>query len=218
MTLIINYNLGDVLSVITSDTRRVLGLGRYTTVLPDGKNKAVRLTDFTLFSGGGRTAEVERVQNRLIKKVSKDMDLNECKGHLESIIGELYEGKTFGEDFFLQVMMTGFTSEGNTGCVSFTPDNGVSIRIDKPNKFDVSIIAPSMDHMEAIFKNTEFPPVNNIYELPNSVVSYLAMIQLANYKINPESVSEVCNYTLLFKDPETQQIRFIDGTVDMSEW
>lgn len=218
MTLIINYNLGDVLSVITSDTRHSLKLGGYNYTFSGTESKTVHLTDFTLFSGGGVTSEVRRIKDRLLNRVTSDMDLKECKVHLDSVIKELYESSTFGEDFFLQVMMTGFTKEGNTGFVSFTPENGVKMRIDEPNKFDVSIIAPSLDHMEAIFQNTEFPPVNNVYELPNSVVSYLASIQLANFKINPESVSGICNYTLLFKDPTTQQINFYEGSVDVSEW
>ncbi|WP_154675696.1 hypothetical protein [Parafrankia elaeagni] len=223
MTLILNYSLGDVISVVTSDTRRVLNfLDQRLETLPDGDNKAVRLTFYTMYAGGGKTKLVDEIKRRLSDKLSPDDDLNACRNCLTKVIEDMKSIKEFEmkmrKEEDVQVIITGFYEDCKTGIVAYNPGMEEPI-IKKYDSFkeDLQVIAPSTDHMETILKTAEHKPVEDILELPNSIVSYLATIQFLHYKINPDDVSEKCNYTILFRDPDNR-LNFYEGQVDMSDW
>ncbi|WP_332629211.1 hypothetical protein [Halalkalibacter flavus] len=226
MTLVMSGGFGSYLSVMTADTRQVsrlkIGNVEKTFRYHDNENKASRLSDFTLFGSGGDSLLGTEIKERLSEIMTPSSDLVECGKALEKVLGEMRADGSLSsekdEDFFLQIVISGFCKDGTSGEVKYD-DFKTGVRFKRFNNFryDGTIIAPSADHLEAIIKNTKFPQAAQGRE-HEAVINYLATVHATLAYLEQDTVSTKCNYYGIMKNLQDGTLTHFDGSVDTKGW
>jgi hypothetical protein len=227
MTLIINLGVGGLLTAVTSDTRQVakINLGGITKSwqVEDAENKASKITNCVMFAGGGYNRLVDRVKVELEPKLNEADDLITCHEKLCEVIDEVvnqnseYDYTKSGDDYFTQILITGFTADGQSGHSAYDLGSGEPPRLTVIPKlqFDGAVIAPSEDHMEVVAEHMgQFRP-QGLESILNDTVGLMAGIQQTIFQVSSEDVSETCNYSVLYLNPHDSQLYFYEGSLQL---
>ncbi|MCM3637729.1 hypothetical protein M3152_08340 [Sporosarcina luteola] len=223
MTLIQGVTLGNVLQIMTSDTRRVntfrFGEKDYSFKSSGETSKLKRISPYCIFGGGGLDNIWEIIQSDLEKSGAVYIKefIKPLEESVSRIRGEVDEHFTSidDEDMPTLVMILGFNPDGTTGCINFASGGGVSYSETPMYERNTYAIAPSHDEWEAVRKTVEFHNPGVVDGYMEACLEELAQIQ-KGLNINDEDiVSEVFCYTAIFRDPETGKYSCYEDTLKL---
>lgn len=228
MTLIQGAELGGVLVAMTSDTRQALAFKtgknvKYIPFVDAEKSKVGRLAPYVIYGGGGLTGLVDEVKKRLTNEVPGGQFLLDFRKPFEKVIEDLKTHKRFGkvmdDDTTAQIMISGFNEDGSTGVLTFNTGEGCSVKYKQHEhgEQDMQIIAPSADQLDAILKAVKFPEITDVSEVPGATISYFVSVQAAFFETDAETVSETCNYCVLYRDLQTGEFACFEDSIKVNE-
>jgi hypothetical protein len=219
LTLIQNIHFGNVMTVMTSDTRQTSNIFGITRRYKDAENKVGRLSPYCVFGGGGATMLVDAIKDEVSGGAKYIVDF---KPLLERAIDVLKKREHY-EDFFeneesAQILISGFNEDGSSGFLSYNTGKGqeVEYTILELYQQEFHIISPSVDEQEAALKVAVMPPVNSLEELTEAAINYALQIQNAFYTNDEETVSEKFNYCAIYNDQNTGEFKCYEGQIDLS--
>lgn len=226
MTLVLNVGVGGLLAAVTSDTRQVMRFkfGSYEKNwrVEDSEGKASLLTNCVLFAGGGYNELVHRIKDELAKKVEPTDDLIACHVKLGQVIDEVVNRSdefnyALDDDYFAQVVLTGFTGNWQSGHSAYMLGTGESpqLKIYSEGGIDGVAVAPSEDHMKVIAEHMGVFRPRDVSTVLNDTVGMMATIHQTLNLVNSDEVSETCNYVVLYRDLETGQLQLLDGSLNI---
>jgi hypothetical protein len=228
LTLIQGAELGGVLVAMTSDTRQALayksGTGvKYIPFVDAEKSKVERIAPYVIYGGGGLTGFVNEVKKRLTAEVPGGQFLLDFRMPFEKVIEDLQTNKRFGkqlaDDTTAQIMISGFNEDGSTGVLTYNTGVGCSVEYKQHTHGaqDLRIIAPSADQLDAILKTVKFPEVSDVSEVAAATLSFFISIQAAAFETDAETVSETCNYCVLYRDPQSGEFACFEDSIKVNE-
>lgn len=240
MTLILSMAYKDEFVFITSDSRvikRRYSLAGFERIGEPEKadfscEKAVKLSDYVLFSTGGNTTLGDLVKEQMQERIKPDADLSECTKVLNDIIEEfrgkkgerstrgLYDKPSLSLNFldtpdYFGCCMVGFYKNGGTGMTTFgSGENKVPSEIVSPDEgYPTFMFAPTKDYQEMNRQMFNLPAeaqsLNNFLSVASIVHSSVSYVQ-------SEAVSPDCTFYILYKHPEKQTTEFVTQVIDTS--
>ena len=222
MTLVMNLNIGGSLALMTSDTRKLMSMGflgvEIKHTYSSDKSKIERLTPFCIFGGGGTDSLVEKIKSEL--KESDAIYIEDFIKPFKESVARLREGlfyrRDMDDDEAAQIFMTGFDSSGSIGVISFVTGKGseVDYREFGDSEFDLLAAAPSSDELMIALEQAKYIESQGFVE---DRISYLADIQRAYHKNDPDSVSEIFDYIAIYKDPITGAFSSFEDSVNLTK-
>ncbi|MCG7346379.1 hypothetical protein MHZ92_19935 [Sporosarcina sp. ACRSL] len=224
MTLIMNQNFGQLLTVMSSDTRKVLRMNVLGTMVESkftgDKSKIERLSPYCIFGGGGGDSIVDEIKRELKESGGRYIEdfIEPFKACVARLYGDSAYKRKMNNDIYAQVMITGFNADNSLGRVSFVTgrDSEVEYTI-LPNYGTLQFIAPSEDEMEAAAENVEYGTPANYRAYVDHTVTFLSEIQRAFHLNNPDAVSETFEYIAIYRDPDTNEFSCFEDSINLIE-
>lgn len=229
MTLLFQYGYRDDFVLMTSDTRKRMKYydgesleenGRYGEPI-ETKEKIFKVSNFVNGSVGGILSFSQEASKRLVERVKENDYLDQCKGILEEIAGEINQERK--EDAFFQkhhgkgsygLYLTGYYEDGSIGLVGLEGNKVHELRSRQGFHYMFSPTKEINNMVEQIFDFTHDPVVNNNHL--DTVVNALADRQAKISFLHPEVVSSTFLYMGFIKYPDG--IRPFQGEWDLSEY
>lgn len=238
MTLILSMAFKDEFVFITSDSRVIkqrYGLSDFERIGNSEKTditceKAIKLTDFVLFSSGGNSMVGDIVEAELKARVKQDYDLAECTRILEDIIQEFRKKKgqrnIWGlldksslslnfldvQDLF-GICMVGFYKNGRTGMTTFGSGEGtIPQEIITPDEaYPTFMFAPTKDYQEMNRQMFGLPIEQRSL---NNFLNTAAIVHACVSYVQTDAVSPDCNMYVLLKSRDKTVPEYITEIVD----
>lgn len=222
MTLVQYIGGGYIVVAMASDTRQVRIIPGSSTKIrvKDSDKKSGRISECVLFGAGGFNSPIDKAKELTLKYAGNAVYLDEFIPALERAIDTmrkdwLYKNDVEEEHCF-QIILAGFNSDGSTARAIFTSgkDAQINFEVHESGIYSHHAIAPSQDEFE-ILKSYTFQHPKKIKEMPKKLIEYFAIRQKACFTNDPETVSEKCVYSLIFRNPNTREFKYFEGTVDL---
>jgi len=239
MTLIMSVAYKDEFAFITSDSRVIKQSYRLSDFKRTDKKaekaeisceKAIKLTDFVLFSSGGNAMLGELIEDEMKKRITSDSDLSECTSILRNIIQEFRErkGKNNQKGLlnkpslslnFLDVpeyfgcCMTGFYKNGGTGMTTFGSgkDTVPEENFSSNESYPIFLFAPTNDYQEMgrgyFILPTDKQTINDF--LDTAVILHATISYVQSNAVSPD-----CNAYILLKKPNKIKPEFVSRVID----
>ena len=223
MTLVQSSTKGYIMAAIASDTRQVRMVPGTSTKIrvKDSDKKSGRISEYVLFGAGGFNSPIDKAKELTLKYAGDANYLNEFLPALERAIDTmrkdwLYKSDVEEEHQF-QIILTGFNSDGSTGVVTFTSgkDAKVNNEVIANENYKHCNIAPSKDELE-ILNSLEFQEPKKAKEIPEKLIEHYAIRQKACFTNDPETVSENCVYSVIFRNPNTREVKYYEGKINLN--
>lgn len=228
MTLIQYTSIGGVAVAIASDTRQVM-TGKLFGIdvkvrHEDSEEKSGRLSKYVVSGGGGLNRPMERLRELIVENAKDAQFLEDYVRAFELAIDSMrYETKYksyINEPECFQYVVGGFNSNGSTGQAKFISGKGEKVTYyqNENGLLESTAIAPSEDEFEIFqeeFSKMQLP--KKVKEYPEKIIEMFATNQLACFINDPESVSEKCVYTVIFRNPNTREFKWFEDTINLSQ-
>lgn len=224
MTLIMSQNYGQLLTVMSSDTRKVLRMNMFGSRIDHkftgDKSKIERITPFCIYGGGGADVIVDEIKRELKEAGAKYIEdfVEPFKACVARLREDLAFRRMMNDGEAAQIMMTGFNSDDSLGMISFT--TGKNSEVDYqvlPNAGTIQIIAPSSDEIAAATEHVEFNEPADYRGYVESAVTYLSDIQRAFHLNDSDTVSETFDYIAIYRDPYTGEYSCFEDSLNLIE-
>lgn len=222
MTLVQYKGGGHTLVAIASDTRQILTV-RGTSIktrVQDSENKSGRLSKYVLCGAGGLNRPIDRVKELVVEFAGGAEFLEDYVLALEKAIDIMRSDWRYkdevNEDTCFQIIIAGFNSDGSTGHVVFTSGKDAKVErvLYEKSKHQSLSITPSKDECD-IIDSVKFIHPKKAKELPQKIIEHFATIQKACFINDPDNVSEKCVYSVIFRNPNTREIKWYEGSINV---
>lgn len=223
MTLVQFAGKQGLFVAVASDTRQVQMLGNdFIFRAKDSEGKSGRLSKFVLSGGGGRVICTDRLRELIVKYADEAEFLEDFVSAFERAIAKMRNEREFQdyveEEASFQFTILGFNSTGTTGIATFVSGPGEHIHYEPFGEVGtwMHAIAPSTDEFD-IIKAIDFREPKKAKAFPVKLIERFATVQQACYINDEDRVSEKCVYSVIFRNHNTREFQYFEGTVDLAE-
>lgn len=223
MTLIQAFQLGSIATIITGDTRRTIGEGVFKIPLPheEGFSKIRELSPNLFVVGGGLDEITNFICDELIKRDVKYID--SAIVHSKQIERRLKQqlGSTLATRICSQTLIAGITETGMSAYLTYQvkeDDEGTFKKVIlEPLQHSVMIFSANDDAQKLQSDAMDDLHIQNAAEIPKEILKRFASVQHAAWQQDSDIVSEIFQYCVIYRDPETGECSSYKGELNLKE-
>lgn len=226
MTLIISFNVGDIASILTCDTRQVINFFGKELRIKDSDRKIHKISENAICAGGGMDAVFDYVVS-LLKKFQLT-SMADIYGKL-TIIDEMVQKqfrKSFNKDEVSQIFFTGLSEIGTSSILYYLPheksiEDRIKYEILNRGGFSISCATPESFLTADWFGNDLANIRKTLHggmsngEILQQILGSIGLVHYKAYEHDPVDVSEWMCYAAILRDPSSASNVFIDGKLNV---
>lgn len=224
MTLLCSYSIGGILSILTSDTRRVMTLGKTLIPIADAESKIHQITDSIVCAGGGYDAISDFVIKELKNKILKPIDTLRIEEFVEDIdeVVQVRFKEQLKDDKPSQILISGFNFLGTSFTLNYVPDEG------KGERVSYNVLTYGTFNLAGAFPEGYEGTISSLQEVSHHIhgemtgtemaetlLLSIANLQQAIHLAEPNKVSEWLCYSIVLRDMETKSTIVLSDKVNI---